>query len=78
MARRAAGLTQGTLALLVGCGERSVRQAEGGMGRMYLFLEMAAALGQTITGRSLPPSRLLGERLLALRRRTGQSRRGFG
>ena len=76
-ARRAAKLTQGTLALLVGCSERSVRQAEGGMGRTDLFFAMAAALGQTVVGRSLPPGGLLGERLLALRRRMGQSRRGL-
>ena len=74
IARRKARLTQGALAVLVKCNERSVRQAESGMGRTDLFLEMAAALGQTVAGRSLPPGKLLGERLLALRRRTGQSR----
>ena len=77
MSRRKARLTQGALALLVGCNERSVRQADGGMGRTDRYLEMAAALGQTVAGRSLPPGELLGERLLALRRRTGQSHRGL-
>ena len=76
-ARRAASLTQTALGGLAGCEERTVRQSELGLGRCDLFLQMAALLGSAVTGRSLPSGEHLGARLLALRLRTGRSRRGL-
>ncbi len=75
-ARRNASLTQAALGTLAGCDERTVRQSELGLGRADVFLRMAVALGCAVTGRSLPPGDHLGARLMALRIRTGRSRRG--
>ena len=59
---------------MTGCSTRTVWAAELGQGNLELFLRLAASLGMEVAGRALPSGEHLGERLLALRTRSGLSR----
>jgi phage N-6-adenine-methyltransferase len=68
-------MTQDQLAGLVGCSDRTVRQAESGRALAGIVLQLAVALGFEVSGRSLPPGEHLGARLRSLRERLGMGRR---
>lgn len=74
-ARLAAGFTQATLGARVGISLPTLRQAERGLGALATFTALANVLGKEISGRSLPPGKSLGARLMALRKRRGLGRR---
>ena len=72
-ARRASGLTQADVASSALCSLPSVLQAELGLGSSRLFACVARAVGQELTGRSLPTGEV-GAGLAGLRLRRGLSR----
>lgn len=75
IARRAAKVTQLSLATLTQVSAPALRQSERGRGLLSTFVTLAAELGFVIDSRSLPPGETLQIRLAALRRRRGLAQR---
>ena len=75
LSRKAAKLTQASLAGRVGLSLPTLRAAERGQGAIGTYVRLAAAVGIEVGGRSLPPGDSLGARVETLRTRRSLGRR---